>query len=75
MEYRTEQMILCGFYYCHEKKKEYFSEMFYRFLEENLKKLNNNALWVIYANITNQDKTWLEIKEIIMQEIMERKNV
>ena len=74
MEYRTEQIILCGFLFCHEHKKEDFSEMFYHFLSENIKNLGLHSLEYIYCYAVNQDKTWQEIKEKVKAEIKERKN-
>jgi hypothetical protein len=73
MEYTTKQIILCGFLYCHEQKKSFFSEMFFNYLNENIKELDLHALEYIYIHIQNQDAIWQEIKKNIEKEIKERR--
>jgi hypothetical protein len=68
-DYTTKQIILCGFNYCHKQRKKYFAEMFYNFLNENIKELDKHALEYIYVYIQNQDPIWQEIKENVLKEI------
>jgi hypothetical protein len=72
MEYTTKQIILCGFLHCHEQKKEYFAQMFFNYISENISALDCHSLEYIYAHIQNQDAIWQEIKKNIETEIKER---